>query len=132
MKAILVINKPRYCEECSLYSYDGDYGYFCPVNRETEYLNTYGEDDPRYETIRKGCPLKEMPQEKEYREIPHSLDLDGMRKSSRDLYLHRLDVDNSYVMGWNECIKEMENGNASSKADELFHDLLSKLLEIEK
>lgn len=129
MKAILILDEmPKSCLEC-------------PLNRDCICVgtldNSYGvwgcyvvlpdEDEKPY-----WCPLKEMPQEKEYREIPSSLDLDGMRKSSRDLYLHRLDVDNSYVMGWNDCIKVMENGNTSSNADELFHDLLSKLLEKEK
>ena len=96
MKGVLVIDMPPTCWDC-------------PVCSEGYCMADVSIENKDFETSRDArCPLKEMPQEKEYREIPHSLDLDGMRKRSRDLYLHRLDVDNSYVMGWNECIEEIE------------------------
>lgn len=47
-KAILVLDMPKYCDECQLYSYNGDW---CSgANRQT-----LDNNKPSW------CPLKEMP-----------------------------------------------------------------------
>lgn len=84
MKAILVIDIPKCCEECQLINshYDNEYG-----------LQTYcGVDYHRIKEKNKKdlCPLKPMP-----------------RKEKGRYWHNGIAKENTYVCGWNDCIDEI-------------------------
>lgn len=86
MKAIIVIDMPKNCDECPCYYKEG---YRCQV--------------PSVE-----CPLKPMP-EKLYVEsyriediMPSEFDIDKLTLKIQ------LDADKLFSVGWNACIEELE------------------------
>lgn len=88
-KAILVIDMPSCCNECSLMFQD-EYSYFCPIKCDENKTDLY---DNYIVLHRKPdwCPLKPMPK-KLY------IDKDGI-----------MDCTNDFPYGWNACINEILN-----------------------
>lgn len=61
-KAILVIDMPRFCNECSLMYQDG-FSYWCPVKCNENKTDLY-EDYIKFYRKPDWCPLKEFPEKK--------------------------------------------------------------------
>lgn len=91
-KAILVIDMPRFCSECSLMVKD-EYSYFCPVKCDENKTDLY-EDYIRFHRKPGWCPLKELP-EKKY-----------IDKSKCSNPFYEFDFEH----GYNMCINEILNG----------------------
>lgn len=49
------------------------------------------------------CPLRPLPCKKYMRQMPS--DVLEMGKRKRDIIIHRVDVDNAYATGWNDCLE---------------------------
>ena len=81
MKAILVIDMPDSCFHCQLELY----GSQCGAN----YKNTAGNANKRPSW----CPLKPLPQEREF--------------GKRNILPIKVDG-NSFALGWNACLKELD------------------------
>lgn len=81
MKAILVIDKPECCTDCLLSDYIGKW--LCLKTGKTI-------DTTDIYNIPEWCPLKPMPQNKQHED--------------------EIDYEYGYIDGWNDCIKEIENG----------------------
>lgn len=81
-KAILVIDQPKYCTECPLYSED-DYGFGCGYGTLENRRQTNVNDE-----IPAWCPLRPLPQYQQYR---HSTGA----------------FTRGFTKGWNTCIKEI-------------------------
>lgn len=116
MKAILVIDMPKSCDECML----------CDTHEITEngydYANCYAlhqdikakfDSDGRF-MIKKPnhCPLKPMPQKKEV-EVNEIKDIMSVEYSIEDFYKDkyvadiRLATDKLIAIGYNDCIDEI-------------------------
>lgn len=82
-KAIVIIDMPNSCEDCSLMWKD-EYSDFCPVkcveNKTDIYNYTYAHTKPDW------CPLKPVPEKYEM-DTPHTRDWNG-----------------EYECGYNACI----------------------------
>lgn len=83
MKAILVIDMPRDCEECPLYD---EYQMRCYYLRNDKYA---------VDVIPSWCPLKPLPQKEEKPKVSGGLDWDNAFNCG-------------YVVGWNACLEEIE------------------------
>ena len=70
-----------------------------------------------------GIPLRPLPCKKYMRQMPSDVLEKGKRK--RDFIIHRVDVDNAYAMGWNDCIEYLMTGK---DADAELNDLLGEIL----
>lgn len=83
-KAILVIDMPSCCNECSLMCKD-EYSYYCPVKCEANKTDLY-DNYIMFHRKPDWCPLKKLPDK-------------------------RYIVDNGYIndfaYGWNSCINEI-------------------------
>ena len=83
-KAILVIDMPTCCNECSLMFQD-EYSYWCPVKCEENKTDLY-DNYIMFHRKPDWCPLKELPDK-------------------------RYIIDNGYIndlaYGWNSCINEI-------------------------
>lgn len=83
MKAILVIDMPKECcDGCPCYYEEA---YRCQVHMEI--------DEDLYNGKPSWCPLRPLPQKKGKYGEPHEYDTD----------IH-------YEIGWNDCLREIENG----------------------
>lgn len=83
MKAILVIDLPKNCAECKLIHLQGIGESICNA--------VDWEERPSW------CPLKPMPKRNEYRADTKHEDMDK--------------YSTGYADGWNDCLKEIENGS---------------------
>ena len=83
-KAILVLDMPSSCNECSL-MFEDEYSYFCPVKCDENKTDLY---DNYIMLHRKPdwCPLKEIPDRK---------DVDWLADNA------------GWLCGWNDCLKEI-------------------------
>ena len=98
MKAIIVIDMPKVCGECRA-SFCGDVWY-CYAGEYRRPLFTENiQEKPSW------CPLKPLPCKKYMRQMPSDVLEKSQRK--RDFIIHKVDVDNSYVEGWNACLDEI-------------------------
>jgi hypothetical protein len=88
-KAILVIDMPSCCNECSLI-FEDEYSYFCPVKCEKNKTDLY-ENYIRLHRKPDWCPLKPFP-DKRYES--GTWILDGY-------------INDGYSQGWNDCIEEI-------------------------
>lgn len=85
-KAILVINMPSCCNECSLMFQD-EYSYFCPVKCEENKTDLY-ENYIKFHRKPDWCPLKVMPHRKNsYTNVDESKDW--------------------YEIGYNQCLSDI-------------------------
>lgn len=95
MKAVLVIDMPKDCRRCQLMVDRFCYG--IPMDEVHDSINI--NEKPTW------CPLRPLPCKKYMRQMPSDVLEKGKRK--RDFIIHRVDVDNSYVEGWNDCVDEI-------------------------
>ena len=86
MKAILVIDMPS---EVKIEDYMVTYVVYHTVELGRGVQGT-------------GIPLRPLPCKKYMRQMPS--DVLEMGKRKRDFVIHKVDVDNSYVEGWNDCL----------------------------
>lgn len=86
-KAVLVIDMPSCCNECSLMFKD-EYSYFCPVKCDENKTDLY-DNYIMFHRKPDWCPLKPMPK-KLY------IGIDGI-----------MDCTNDFPYGWNACINEI-------------------------
>ena len=95
-KSILVIDTPKNCPDCQL-MVDG-WCYGIPSKEEVQ-------GKIKYLKRPSWCPLRPLPCKKYMRQIPS--DVLEMGKRKRDFIIHKVDVDNSYAEGWNDCLAEI-------------------------
>ena len=88
-KAILVIDMPSCCNECSLMVKD-EYSYFCPIKCDENKTDLY-DNYIMFHRKPDWCPLKSIPK-KLY------IGTDGI-----------MDCTNDFPYGWNACINEILN-----------------------
>jgi len=86
-KAILVIDMPSCCNECSLMCKD-EYSYYCPIKCEENKTDLY-DNYIMFHRKPDWCPLKPMPK-KLY------VGIDGI-----------MDCTNDFPYGWNACINKL-------------------------
>lgn len=89
MRALLVIDMPEGCGKCRL----ADFGE-CRGSKSYIHMPIKGRP--------KECPLRPLPCKKYMRQMPS--DVLEKDKRKRDFIIHKVDVDNSYAEGWNDCI----------------------------
>lgn len=87
-KAILVIDMPRCCNECSLMFQD-EYSYWCPVRSDENRTDLY-DDYIKFHRKPDWCPLKKLPNKRNYN-----------RFGIADEYV------DDFSYGWNTCINEI-------------------------
>lgn len=86
MKSLLIIDTPKSCGDCPCIH---DELWMCQADKE------YREGE--YSSVPLWCPLKPMPQKKETYKF----------KDLEDVKMIRL-IENAQVVGWNDCIEELE------------------------
>lgn len=117
MKAILVIEMPQDCVYCPCWRVGSDE---FPHDDCTSMQRPLTDEE---EVKRPSwCPLIHFPQMKLLREMPK--DVMTMRKSKRDYVIHRIDVDNAYTMGWNDCLREITGETDKEELDDM--DIIRK------
>ena len=87
-KAILVIDMPSCCNECSL-MWEDEYSYYCPVRLHENITDLYRDyiitsDKPEW------CPLRPIPTKYNMKDVVFDRDYDG-----------------DYEYGYNACIDEI-------------------------
>jgi hypothetical protein len=83
-KVILVTDMPNECRDCPCFD-SNDFGTYCGV---TDKEIKYDYDKFEY-TIPLWCPLKEVPKEKDWSEVPYEADC------------------TSYIRGWSDCLDKI-------------------------
>lgn len=86
MKAILVIDMPKTCDDCSFLNYTNGVGLTICENKDQMIPD---EGKPSW------CPLKPMPTP-----IPY--------EQTDTQTVKAVKVDNGFRLGWNACLKEIE------------------------
>ena len=91
-KAILILDMPSCCRECSIMFAD-DYSYWCPVHVMDEQTDVFGYMSSN--TRPNWCPLKEFPEKHEV--------------CGEFTYEQMWGADEKWAFehGWNACLKEI-------------------------
>jgi len=88
-KAILVIDMPSCCNECSLMFKD-EYSYHCPIKCDENITDLY-DNYIMFHRKPDWCPLKQLPN----------------KRNVNDIWTMGGCISDDYSIGWNTCINEI-------------------------